>query len=194
MFRIYRKMDVLLIEQCKRGNQNAQKQLFDQFASKMWAVCRRYISDRMEAEEVFLTGFTKVFDRIGQFRNEGSFEGWIRKIMVNESLGYLRKRRSLFLFSELDESIEEMTVIAVDSSLMAEELLNMVSSLPDGYRTVFNLYAIEGYSHQEIADLLGISEATSKSQLSRARNLLRQRLNKLDKPELNKTHHGKSDR
>ena len=179
-------MDLFQIEKCKKGDRSAQQQLFNRFAPKMMAVCRRYLSNKTDAEEVLIAGFLNVFSRIGQFRHEGSFEGWIRKIMVNEALGFLRKKRSLFLFSELDGAVIEQESILPDIGLHMEDLLEMIASLPDGYRTVFNLYAIEGYSHQEIAELLGIEESTSKSQLSRARDLLRQRLEKTEKKIIKK--------
>jgi len=176
MLRIYRDMDIDLIESCKRGNRISQQQLYNQYAAKMLALCRRYVPGSAEAEDILIRGFLTVFERIGQFRNEGSFEGWIRRIMVNEALGFLRKQKSLFMYSEIEVAGIEAGTSYTDSSLHTEDLLNLVASLPDGYRTVFNLYAIEGYSHKEIAEMLGISEATSKSQLSRARELLRNKI------------------
>lgn len=194
MLRLNREMDNDLIENCKRGDPAAQRLLFNQVSPRMLVVCRRYLSNKTEAEEVLIAGFLQVFSRIGQFRNDGSFEGWVRKIMVNEALSFLRKKRSLFLFSELDNAIGAPEPILPDTALHLEELLEMVASLPDGYRTVFNLYAIEGYSHHEIAELLGIEESTSKSQLSRARDLLRQRLGKVEKRNLKRAlPNGKSD-
>lgn len=169
-------MDNDLIENCKKGDRLSQQQLYNQYSAKMLAICRRYISGSAEAEDVLIRGFLTVFERIGQFRNEGSFEGWIRKIMVNEALGVLRKQKSLFLYSEIEVAGLEADEVRTDSSLLTGDLLNLVASLPDGYRTVFNLYSIEGYSHREIAEMLGISESTSKSQLSRARELLRSKI------------------
>jgi len=194
MLNVIREMDLLLIEKCKKGDRSAQQQLFNQYAPKMMAVCRRYVSNKQEAEEILLVGFTLVFSKIDQFRNEGSLESWIRKIMVNESLGFLRKRRSLFLFAELQDADGETGPWPADSDLMTEDLLELIASLPDGYRTVFNLYALDGYTHAEIAAKLGIEEATSKSQLSRARQLLRQRLDKIEGRKLKKSaHDGKSN-
>lgn len=194
MLRLVREMDANLIENCRRGDPGAQRALFNLFSPQMLAVCRRYLSNRTEAEEVLIAGFLSVFSRIGQFRHEGSFEGWVRKIMVNEALGFLRKKRSLFLFSELDGAVGVEEPVLPDTALQIEELLEMVASLPDGYRTVFNLYAIEGYTHREIAEMLEIKESTSKSQLSRARDLLRQRLERVEK-KINKkaVPNGKSD-
>jgi RNA polymerase sigma-70 factor (ECF subfamily) len=176
MLRINRDMDIELIENCKRGDRLAQQQLYNQFSPKMLAVCRRYISGTAEAEDVLIKGFLIVFENIRQFRNEGSFEGWIRKIMVNEALSVLRRQKSLFLYSEIEVARMEADDLNTDSTLLTGDLLNLVAALPDGYRAVFNLYAIEGYSHREIAAMLGITEATSKSQLSRAREVLRSRL------------------
>lgn len=187
-------MDTKLIESCKRGDSSAQRALFNIISPRMLVVCRRYVSNKIEAEEVLISAFFKVFSHISQFRNEGSFEGWVRKIMVNEALGFLRKKRSLFLYAELDEAAEFEEKQYADTTLHTEELLEMVASLPDGYRTVFNLYAIEGYSHAEIAQLLDIDESTSKSQLSRARELLRKRLGRAEKKITKKiARYGKSD-
>lgn len=193
MLKIFRKMDTVLIEGCRRGEPAAQQELFSCFSEKMFAVCRRYISNKADAEEVLISGFVLVFTKIAQFRNEGSFEGWMRKIMVNEALSFLRKKRSLFLYSELDGASEESEPALADSAILTEELLGVIASLPDGYRTVFNLYAIEGYSHKEIAELLGIDESTSKSQLSRARQLLRRRLISFEKQSIKNIQDGKPD-
>lgn len=193
MLKIFRKMDTVLIEGCRRGDPAAQRELFSRFSPKMFVVCRRYISSKPDAEEVLISGFVRVFSKIGQFRNEGSFEGWIRRIMVNEALSFLRKKRSLFLYSELDGAADESEPVLADSTLLTEEILDIIASLPDGYRTVFNMYAIEGYAHKEISELLGIDENTSKSQLSRARQLLRQRLVSFEKQSIKKIQDGKPD-
>lgn len=164
-----------LIKDLKRADPKAQRQLYDKYASRMLGVCMRYIGDQMTAEDILVEGFMKVFDKIEQFKSEGSFEGWIRRIMVNESLGYLRQRKQFREDLHLDEAhgIADTTALA-DQFLEAGEMLQMIESLPTGYRTVFNLYAIEGYAHAEIAEVLGITESTSKSQLHRARTLLQQ--------------------
>lgn len=135
----------------------------------MFSICRRYISDSAEAEDVLVCGFTKVFAKIDQFKSEGSFEGWIRRIMVNEALSYIRKNKSMYLEVEIEKADREPDYRQMQDQLEVEDLQKMVNRLPSGYRTVFNLYAIEGFSHKEIAEKLGISENTSKSQLSRAR-------------------------
>ena len=163
-----------LIRGCRRGEAKAQRELYQLWAPKMLGVCFRYIKDRSEAESVMVGGFMKIFEKIGQFNGEGNFEGWMRRIMVNESLMYLRKHKNTFMVVEAEEAGKEVSYQEADQQLQAEDLLGMVQQLPDGYRTVFNLYAIEGYSHKEIAEQLEITESTSKSQLSRARHLLQQ--------------------
>lgn len=180
-FQIYRARETELIEGCRRKEPAAQKALYDHMAGKMFSICCRYIKDRMEAEDVLVTSFTKVFDRIEQFKGEGSFEGWIRRIVVNESLTYLRKNRSMYLETDLEAADREPDLSALSGQLEAEDLLKLVAELPTGYRIVFNLYAIDGFSHKEIASQLGINENTSKSQLSRARSFLQGRLLELEK-------------
>lgn len=134
----------------------------------------------MEAEDVLVMSFTKIFERIDQFKADGSFEGWIRRIMVNESLGYLRKQKYMYLETDIDTADRELNYEHLDAHLAVDDLMKLIESLPTGYRVVFNLYAIDGYSHQEIAEQLGISENTSKSQLSRARALLQKKLSELE--------------
>jgi RNA polymerase sigma-70 factor (ECF subfamily) len=130
----------------------------------------------MEAEDVLVTSFTKVFEKIDQFKNEGSFEGWIRKIVVNEALTSLRRNRALYLETQLDHVEYDLNYSCLNDHLETEDLLQLVNDLPTGYRIVFNMYAIDGYSHKEIAASLNISENTSKSQLSRARTYLQKSL------------------
>jgi RNA polymerase sigma-70 factor (ECF subfamily) len=135
----------------------------------------------MEAEDVLVVAFTKVFERIDQFKAEGSFEGWLRRIVVNESLTYLRRNKNMYLETEIEKVDKNTDFSQLENHLEADDLLRMVGELPTGYRMVFNLYAIDGYSHKEIAEQLAISENTSKSQLSRARALLQKKLNTLEK-------------
>ncbi len=170
-----------LITALKRNDNRAQKVVYERYSSKMMAVCVRYIANRNDAEETMIDGFMRAFERIGQFREEGSFEGWLRRIMVTESLMFLRKTKSWRQEIGLEEITAEPDYDWADSSLEADDLLRLVGQLPDGYRTIFNLYAIEGYTHQEIANELGISEGTSKSQLSRARLWLQTSLVKLER-------------
>jgi RNA polymerase sigma factor (sigma-70 family) len=167
-----------LIAACLRGDPRAQRQLYNQFAGLMLTVCRRYLKRQEDAEEALLLGFAKVFRALPTFRQEGSFEGWVRRIMVNEALMELRRREPLHLSFEDFAQPENLaaTPATADMQLQAEELLALLQELPTGYRTVFNLYALEGYSHPEIAEALGITEGTSKSQLSKARAMLQRRL------------------
>jgi RNA polymerase sigma-70 factor (ECF subfamily) len=165
-----------LIAGCKKGNSKAQRHIYEKYASKMLGVCLRYVKDELEAEDIMIKGITRVFEKIDQYSGTGSFEGWIRRIMVNEALGYLRRNKNMYLEVEIEKAAYEPDYQLIDNSLEAEELVNMINELPMGYRSVFNLYAIEGYSHKEIAEQLEISENTSKSQLSRARTILQKRL------------------
>jgi len=167
-----------LIAACLRGEPRAQRQLYDQFAGLMLTVCRRYLKRPEDAEEALLLGFAKVFRALPTFQQEGSFEGWIRRIMVNQALMELRRREPLHLSFEEFAQPENLasTPATADTQLQADELLALLQTLPPGYRAVFNLYALEGYSHLEIAAALGISEGTSKSQLSKARAMLQRRL------------------
>ncbi|OON69514.1 RNA polymerase sigma factor [Hymenobacter sp. CRA2] len=168
--------EVELISACRQGSVRAQKLLYERFAGLMLTVCLRYLRQRADAEEAMLTGFVKVFRALEQYRHEGSFEGWIRRIMVNEALGQLRRKEPLHL--AIDDMVTDVpsTQATAESDMAAADLMQLLSELPAGYRTVFNLYAIEGYTHPEIAEMLGISEGTSKSQLSKARAMLQRRL------------------
>ena len=143
----------------------------------MLSVCRYYIKDVHQAEEAMCNGFLKVFTKLDTYNNKGSFEGWIRKIMVRESISYLRTRKDLY-FSE-DGIIENKDSINnIQTNLEVEDIQLLIDQLPEGYRVVFVMYAIEGYKHQEIAKTLGISESTSKSQLFKARKQLQAQLKK----------------
>jgi RNA polymerase sigma-70 factor, ECF subfamily len=175
-FKIYSAIETEWIEGCKRGNSSAQKSIFDHYSGRMYGLCCRYIADGMIAEDVLITAFTKVFDRIHQYKGDGSFEGWIRKIMVNESLTYLRRNKNMYLETDIEAADRQPDLSRMENELEAEDLMRMIAELPSGYRIVFNLYAIDGYSHKEIAGQLGISENTSKSQLSRARAHLQRSL------------------
>lgn len=170
------KTEEALIKGCQKGNSKDQQVLFEKYAAKMLGVCRRYVKDADESEDVMISAFAKVFEKLDSFRFEGSFEGWLRRIMVNESLMYIRRNKSMYLEVEIEKADREPDLARLSDQLEADDLLRMVQELPVGYRTVFNLYAIEGFSHQEIAEMMEISEGTSKSQLSRARALLQKQL------------------
>lgn len=186
-FQIYHAVDNELIDGCRKRDRHAQRFLYEHFSGRMLGLCCRYVKDRMDAEDVMVVAFTKVFDRIGQYKGEGSFEGWVRRIMVNESLTYLRKNKSMYLETDIEAAEREPDYSKLDSELEAEDLRKLIADLPTGYRIVFNLYAIDGFSHQEIADQLGVSENTSKSQLSRARALLQKRLSEMEDGRTNKS-------
>ncbi|WP_415375696.1 RNA polymerase sigma factor [Patiriisocius sp. Uisw_017] len=161
-----------LITKATKGNRPAQQQLFEMFSPKMLGVCRNYMKDTTRSEEVMLAGFFKVFTNLKSFRNEGSFEGWIRRIMVNESISQLRKDKKLNFQNTdvLENTMGHMTT--QESSFEVAEIQKVIDSLPTGYKTVFVLYAIEGYKHSEISELLNITESTSKTQLFKARKML----------------------
>ena len=170
-----------LIQSCKAGQRKAQELLYKQFASKMLGVCMRYATDKMEAEDMLQNGFIKVFQKIADYRGEGSFEGWVRRIMVHSSIEYYRRNHKMMQVVDIDTAGHEPSVNATAaSSLEAKDLLIMIKGLSPGYRMVFNLYAIDGYSHKEIAEIMGISEGASKSQLSRARAILKEQVLKME--------------
>ena len=160
------------VKSLRKQDPKAQRQLFEKYSPRMLGLCFRYAGDEMIAEDIMVEGFMRVFSKIDQFSGDGSFEGWMRRIMVNEALGFLRKQKRILEDTLSDEAENIADYAYADQNLNAEELLALISELPAGYRTVFNLYAIEGYAHMEIAEMLGISESTSKSQLHRARAML----------------------
>lgn len=166
------KNDAELIAAAIKKDRKAQRKLFEQFSPKMLGVCRQYIRCQDLAEEVMLKGFFKVFSHLKDFENKGSFEGWIRRIMVNECISQLRKDKK-FQFVQ-DKEIENASeyAIEIDTQLEVDEIQSLIDELPHGYKTVFVLYVIEGYKHREIAESLEISENTSKSQLFKARKML----------------------
>jgi RNA polymerase sigma-70 factor (ECF subfamily) len=164
-----------LIEGCRNGERGFQKALYEKFCRKMMVVCLRYSKSTAEAEDILQEGFVKVFHGIKDFRQESKLETWITRIMVNTALNL--QRRKLYLFpmvdvNELDLPEEEVSISGINFTY----LLQMIQLLPHGCQVVFNLFAIEGYNHKEIAELLGVSEGTSKSQYARARQLLQQKL------------------
>ncbi|PIB37381.1 hypothetical protein BFP72_03550 [Reichenbachiella sp. 5M10] len=170
-----------LVALCKKNDKRAQRLMFEQESKIMLTVCRRYIGDDHTAEELMLIGFMKVFDKMHQFKSEGSLQGWIRRVMVTTCLEWIRKNKALYMEVELENVESEIDAIQAANTLESADLLAMVMELPQGYRTIFNMYAIEGYSHPEIAAQLGISINTSKSQLSRARKLLQDKISKSEK-------------
>lgn len=165
-----------LIKKAAKGNPEAQKQIYGEYAPKMLGVCRQYIKDMHFAEDTMINGFVKVFKYLDTFKFEGSFEGWIRRIMIRESITFLRKRQ----FVVYDDAVFDRNETYVSSSqeMDTEYIQVLIDGLPEGYKLVFVLYAVEGYKHQEIAEILEITESTSKSQLFKARKLLQEQLKK----------------
>ena len=170
-----------IIKLAVENNRQAQQQIYSRFSSKMLSVCRQYIKDIQLAEDVMITAFMKVFTHLSKFEHKGSFEGWIRRIMVNECISYLRVQKKV-KFTE-DEIYFEESFNAIESQFSIDQIQFLIDALPDGYKMVFNLYAIEGYKHNEIAKMLGINEGTSKSQLSHARKMLQTQINTLKKQD-----------
>lgn len=165
-----------LINACNRHEPRAQRELYQKYCDRMLGLCVRYVRDHFEAEDIMIRGFVKAFQKINQYSGEGSFEGWLRRIMINEALSFLRRHKNLLMSVQIEKAEREPDYQAMENHLEAEDLLAMINELPEGYRMVFNLYAIEGYSHREIAEALGITEGASKSQLSRARAHLQKEL------------------
>ncbi|WP_426429367.1 RNA polymerase sigma factor [Winogradskyella sp. HB-48] len=173
------KNETKLIQRAAKNNREAQHVLYELHAPKMLSVCRYYIKDVHKAEEVMLNGFFKVFKYIKTFKNEGSFEGWIRRIMVREAISFLRQQKHIEFASE-DDYLEQDYTNNIKTNIEVAEIQQLIDSLPEGYKMVFVMYAIEGYKHHEIADLLNISEGTSKSQLFKARQMLQAKIKELN--------------
>ncbi|HEY0175789.1 MAG TPA: sigma-70 family RNA polymerase sigma factor [Pedobacter sp.] len=157
-----------------------QELLYKQTASKLLAVCMRYARDRMEAEDALQLGYVRIFQKIGEYRGDGSFEGWMRRVMVNTAIESYRKNLRSLNIVPLEEGYEQPSAGFDLNNLGMQELLGLIQKLADGYRIVFNMYIIEGYSHKEISAALGISEGASKSQLSRARAILKEEIMKME--------------
>ena len=165
-----------------KGDRMAQKALYDRLASRMFPVCIRYVGDRSVAEDILQEGFVTLFTRLDSFKGDGSFEGWARKIFVNTALMYLRKKDALKMSDDLESARNLSTDITSQmENIGYKELMKLITSLPAGFRTVFNMYVVEGYSHKEIAEMLNISETTSRTQLSRARVWLQNRIKEMKK-------------
>jgi RNA polymerase sigma-70 factor (ECF subfamily) len=165
-----------LIEGCLLGNPVMQKKLYDKYAPKMYGICLRYAANTEDAKDILQDGFVKVFINLSKFKAAGSFEGWMRRIFVNTAIEHYRRKNQLYAISEnQEENIPNKDISALDE-LAAEDIIRLISELPNGYRTVFNLFAVEGYSHKEIATMMNISEGTSKSQYARAKAWLQEKI------------------
>ncbi|WP_193510807.1 RNA polymerase sigma factor [Christiangramia fulva] len=169
------KNESLLIKRAAAGNREAQQKIYELYSPKMLSLCRRYIKDLHHAEEAMLNGFFKVFTHLKEFKSEGSFEGWIRKIMVRESISFLRQQKKLEFTEEIENGTAEV-YNNINSEMEVAEIQKMIDDLPEGYKLVFILYAVEGYKHSEISEMLNITEGTSKSQLFKARKMLQEKL------------------
>jgi RNA polymerase sigma-70 factor (ECF subfamily) len=178
-----------ILEGCRSGKRWAQRQLYDKYSSEMYSVCLRYSRDRDEAEDLLQDGFIRVFEHISDFRKEGSLVGWIKRIMINNAVNHYKKINRIPIHEDIAE-INETEIIGTDQDnetnpVAPELLMDLINSLPQGYRMVFNLYVFEGYSHKEISEWLSITESTSKTQLLKARKWLRK---KISNPLLEKNH------
>lgn len=163
--------EITLIHECLKDNRIAQEQLYKRFAARMLGVCFRYARSRDEAEDLLQEGFVKVFLHLKKFKGEGSLEGWVRRIMVNTAINHLKKNKIFFEKVE-DHELEIENMGSVNNETDGRELIEEIQKLPSGYRAIFNLFAIEGYSHKEIGEMLNIAESTSRSQYTRARSAL----------------------
>ncbi len=163
-----------LIKQCADNDRKAQKEIYQLFAGKLFSICLKYSKNKQEAQDNFQDGFVTIFDKIGQFKFKGSFEGWIKRVMLNTVLLKYRKKTVLNIVTE--EIPDEVIVDIDDDEISLDFLLNLIHELPDRYRLVFNLYVLDGYSHREVAEMLCIAEGTSKSNLARARAILKQKI------------------
>ena len=163
-----------LIKQCANDDKKAQKEIYQLFAGKLFSICLKYSKNKQEAQDNFQDGFIIIFKKIGQFKFKGSFEGWIKRVMLNTILLKYRKKTVLNIVTE--EIPDEVIVDVDDDEISLDFLLNLIHELPDRYRMVFNLYVLDGYSHREISEMLHIAEGTSKSNLSRARSILKQKI------------------
>ncbi|HVB02153.1 MAG TPA: sigma-70 family RNA polymerase sigma factor [Chitinophagaceae bacterium] len=164
--------DESLVNGCLHNKVTAQKELYDRFSSSMLGLCFRYARSRADAEDILQEGFIKVFFNLKQYRAHGSLEGWIKKIMVTTAINYLKKNKNLTESLETEKAAIASAVLSSEHTLHTRDIISAIASMPPGYRTILNLYAIEGYSHKEISGLLGITESTSRSQYVRAKSFL----------------------
>lgn len=173
--------DLKLIDSCINGDRAAQKVLYDRLAPRMFPVCIRYIGDRVQAEDILQDGFVTLFTHLKNYKGEGSFEGWARRIFVTTALMSLRKKDALKMSDDLEAARGlKADTVTQTQNIGYKELMKLIMTLPPGFRTVFNMYAIEGYSHKEIGEMLGISETTSRTQLSRARIWLQNKIKEIE--------------
>ena len=163
-----------LIDNCKKNDTKAQSQLYKLFSSKLFSLCLKYSRNYAEAEDNLQDSFVTIFNKISQYKNKGSFEGWMKRVTINTALQRYRKKDVFNIINE--ENIEDVTVEIEDDDISIDYLLGIIQELPDRYRLVFNLYVLDGYSHKEVADMLSITTGTSKSNLARARLILKEKI------------------
>ncbi len=171
---LHQQQNQLIALAIKRDRQ-AQQQLYTRYSSKMLSVCRQYIKDIHTAEDVLITAFMKVFSHLKNFENKGSFEGWIRRIVINECISHIRATKKISFLEDIH--YREDSFNNIESGFSVDDIQSLIDKLPEGYKMIFNLYAIEGFKHKEIGEMLNISEGTSKSQLSHARRILQEQIN-----------------
>ncbi|MFC5047606.1 RNA polymerase sigma factor [Aquimarina hainanensis] len=171
-----------LIQKCKKKDPRAQELLYKLYSSKLFSICLKYSSSYTAAEDILQDAFITIFDKIGQFKNKGSFEGWLKRITINIALQQYRKQKVLEIVNE--EQIEDIEIEIDEEEISLDYLLEIIQELPDRYRLVFNLYVLDGYSHKEIAEMLHISTGTSKSNLARARYILKGKIETIEKLKL----------
>ena len=170
-----------IIRGCLQNNPTMQKMLYDKYAAKLYGIALRYAHEQEEAKDILQDGFVKIFQNLSKYKGTGAFEGWLRRIIVNTAIEHYRKKNNTYEIQDThEESVTDRDTSALDK-MAAADILKMVKALPNGYRTVFNLFAIEGYSHKEIAEMLNISEGTSKSQYARAKGLLQEKIKNHEK-------------
>lgn len=173
-----------IIKGCQKRNSRAQKELYEMFKSSMFGICLRYAGDYNDAQDILQDGFLKVFEKVHQFQFKGSFNGWIRKIMVNTALEKFRTKYQIININDSIKEVDRKVNSDASTELNVKELYKIIQELSPKYRMVFNLYAIEGYSHKEISRMLNISEGTSKSNLSRARVILQEKIKKYNRTSI----------
>jgi RNA polymerase sigma factor (sigma-70 family) len=161
---------------CKKGDSKYQRALFDNYSAILLTICRRYFSDSGLAEDALQEGFIRIFKKIDQYKFEGSFEGWLKRVVVNVCLRKIQKESRKYNWADIESTVPAGSNPTIEAQIYEEELLALLNFLPDGYRTVFNMYALDGFSHKEIADNLGITDSTSRSQLVKARKMLQKLL------------------
>ena len=171
-----------LVKQCAKNDRKAQEEIYQLFSGKLFSICLKYSKNKQEAQDNFQDGFITIFNKIGQFKFKGSFEGWLKRVMVNTILLKYRQKNVLNLVTE--EIPDEVIVDIDDDEVSLDFLLNLIQELPDRYRMVFNLYVLDGYSHKEISKMLQIAEGTSKSNLARARAILKRKIEKHQESQL----------